>query len=136
VRTLPWRRAYGIALLTWPAGDLVVLDFDGPHAERLWRDQTGIVLPETGTNRTGGGWSHRLFTMRESGKSRWCERSGWSKSLPHVASIGTSEQARSKACGVDFLVNGYFIVPPTPGYSEDPTTRSRWAVSPPCRTQS
>jgi hypothetical protein len=25
-----------------------------------------------------------------------------------------------KACGVDRLVNGYFIVPPTPGYREDP----------------
>jgi hypothetical protein len=25
-----------------------------------------------------------------------------------------------KPCGVDFLVNGYVVLPPTPGYREDP----------------
>ena len=33
---------------------------------------------------------------------------------------GRDSKHRPKPCGVDFLVNGYVVLPPTPGYREDP----------------
>jgi len=120
VRGLPWRRAYGIALLTWPASDLVVLDFDGPHAETPWREQTGIVLPETATNRTGGGWTHRIFTMSKEWRGKIERKVRLVEESTACGEYRDKRTGKIKTCGVDFLVNGYFVVPPTPGYSEDP----------------
>ena len=120
VRELPWRRAYGIALLTWPAGNLVVLDFDGPHAEKLWQDQTGTVLPETATNQTGGGWAHRIYTMPQGWQGKVRRKVRLVEEPAPCGGYRDKRTGKIKACGVDFLVNGYFIVPSTPGYSEDP----------------
>lgn len=101
--------AHGIAILLWPASPYLVLDFDGPHAEEAWQ-QTGIELPDTARNQTRSGGSHRFFKM------------------PHEVRFEIRRQVRlvkarcscAKVCGVDLLVHGYAIIPPTPGYTEDP----------------
>jgi hypothetical protein len=115
VRALPWDRAHGLALLTWPALDLVILDFDGPHAEGAWR-QTGITLPETGTNRTRSGGTHLIFRVPDGTPRPGANGQGHRRKVRLVV----ADCECQKPCGVDLLVNGYFIVPPTPGYSEDP----------------
>ena len=46
VRNLFSQPAYGLAVLTWPASDLAVLDFDGSHAESAWNAQ-GVDLPQS-----------------------------------------------------------------------------------------
>ena len=103
---------YGIALLMWPYSNLMTIDFDGPHSNELW-NQTGIGLPETCIHHTPSGFCHFIYNappnpppdLRK--KVRLVEEPnpcGW----------------KGGGCGVDFLINGYAIVPPTPGYREDP----------------
>ncbi|HLG44082.1 MAG TPA: bifunctional DNA primase/polymerase [Nitrospirales bacterium] len=127
VRDFSWTRLHGLALLTWPYSDLVVLDFDGPHAEQVWHEQTGLALPDTATTRTGGGWTHRIYRVPP-GTPR--------PRTPHLAdhkrkirlemeavpcgALRDKRTGKVKACGVDLLLNGYFVAPPTPGYREDP----------------
>jgi putative DNA primase/helicase len=100
--------AYGIGLLTAPASPFVVLDFDGPHAQASW-DATGIDLPATARNITPSGGVHLIFRLGNvEGLSR------------KVRLVKANCVCAPKSCGIDFLINGYFIIPPTPGYAEDP----------------
>jgi hypothetical protein len=123
----PWARLHGLAVLTWPASDLVVLDFDGPHAEQVWREHAGIALPETATNHSGGGWTHRIYTVPPGtphpGATNHQDPKRKVRLVREAEPCGEYRDKRTgevKPCGVDLLVNGYFIVPPTPGYREDP----------------
>jgi hypothetical protein len=126
-RAFPWTRLHGLALLTWPYSDLVVLDFDGPHAEQVWREHTGLALPDTATTRTGGGWTHRIYrvppvTPRPGTADGAKPQRKIRLEMEAVPCGGLRDKrmGRVKACGVDLLLNGYFVVPPTPGYREDP----------------
>ncbi|MBI3988180.1 MAG: bifunctional DNA primase/polymerase [candidate division NC10 bacterium] len=112
------RPAHGMALLTWPASELVVLDFDGCHAHEVWQT-TGIILPSTAQTRTRSGGTHLIFRFPDGTPQ------------PGQAAVDQTFQRKvrlavdrncgcAKPCGVDLLLNGYFIVPPTPGYREDP----------------
>jgi RecA/RadA recombinase/DNA-binding transcriptional ArsR family regulator len=110
-------RAHGIALRMWPESPLICLDFDGPHAQAAW-DATGIVLPETARTRTKSGGRHLFFRVPEGTPSpRECgDGDGRRRKVRLVkAACGCR-----KPCGVDLLLNGYAVVPPTPGYAEDP----------------
>ncbi|MBI4391132.1 MAG: AAA family ATPase [candidate division NC10 bacterium] len=111
------RPTHGLALLTWPASNLLVLDFDGPHAAAAW-ETTGLPLPPTARTRTRSGGEHWVYRLPCAG--------------PHSGEEPTERRLKRKIrlvkaggcgcprpCGVDLLVNGYFIVPPTPGYTED-----------------
>ncbi len=122
VATLPWDEAHGVAVLTWPAGDLLVVDFDGPHAEAAWRT-TGITLPETSTNRTRGGGTHFIYAVPQGtphpGQGNGADVRRKVR-LVKAACDCKAPDGAPKPCGVDLLLNGYFIVPPTPGYREDP----------------
>ncbi len=121
VREIFSRAAHGIALLTWPASDLVVLDFDGPHADEIWKS-TGIPLPMTTQNRTQSGWQHRIFRVPPGAQRP--EHQTTERELKRSIRLVGEEKAcganGTKSCGVDLLLKGYFIVPPTPGYREDP----------------
>ncbi len=123
VRQLFANGAHGIAVLTWPACDLLVLDFDGTHAEQVWTQKTGIALPPTGRHRTRGGWLHNIFRTPDntSRPERQAIEAGLRRKVRLVVDL---QCGCEKPCGVDLLVNGYFIVPPTPGYAEDPDAPS------------
>jgi len=105
--------AHGIAILTWPATEFTVLDFDGPHATDAW-NSTEIELRDTARNITPSGGAHLIFKIDDA--------TGLSRKV-RIVKAGcdcTDKDGKQKPCGVDFLVNGFFIVPPTPGYREDP----------------
>ncbi len=106
------RPVYGLALLTWPASDLVTLDFDGPHAEAIWERQVGIQLPQTARTRTRSGGSHNVFRMPSNAPAGELQR--------RIRLVMDPVCSCPKSCGVDLLLHGYFIVPPTAGYTEDP----------------
>jgi archaellum biogenesis ATPase FlaH len=118
VRSFPWEKLHGLALLTWPASSFVVLDFDGPHAETTWQEQTGILLPETATNRTRSGGLHRIFTVPAGAAHR--NATDGEDPRRQVRLVAAPGCGCKKVCGVDLLLNGYFVAPPTPGYAEDP----------------
>lgn len=118
------RPAHGLALLTWPASNLVVLDFDGPHAEAGW-EATGIELPDTARTRTRSGGAHHVFRMPPDAAHpalEAAEREVRRKVRVVKADCAcvNPETGRPKPCGADLLLNGYFVVPPTPGYTGDP----------------
>lgn len=112
--------AYGIARILFPACREVVLDFDGKHAIEAWK-KTGIVLPPTACNRSQSGGCHLYFKMPVNAD---------------IAALGVKRSVKvvkatcncSPACGVDFLMNGIAVVPPTPGYREDPEHPAESAV--------
>lgn len=115
VRELFSNSAQGIGLLTFPATDLAALDFDGRHAGEAWA-LTSIALPQTARNFTRSGGHHLIFRI-ENGTTL---NIGRKVRLVKVdCNCKDRDNGRPKPCGVDFLVNGFFIVPPTPGYSED-----------------
>ncbi len=121
VQNLFSRPAHGIAILTWPASDLMTLDFDGPHADELW-NTTRIVLPMTSQNRTRSGGRHCILkappdTPRPEQQTI---QGSVKRSIRLVSEQKPCGANGTKTCGVDLLLNGYFIVPPTPGYHEDP----------------
>lgn len=113
VRELFSRPAYGLALLTYPASELVVLDFDGPHAETAWQLYAGISLPRTARTRTRSSGSHFVFRMPPSSPTL-------QEAKRKIKLVKAEGCGCEKVCGVDLLVNGYFVAPPTPGYTEDP----------------
>jgi hypothetical protein len=121
LQSLPWGRAHGIALILWPAADFVVVDFDGPHADEAWRG-TGIVLPETAKNHTRSGGTHLIYRMPESllGPDRGNGGGPRREVRLAKAACDCKKDGDPHPCGVDLLVNGYFLVPPSPGYREDP----------------
>jgi Primase C terminal 1 (PriCT-1)/Protein of unknown function (DUF3987)/Bifunctional DNA primase/polymerase, N-terminal len=101
--------AHGVAVVLYPACQYVVLDFDGPHAQAAWQ-LTKIELPETARNITRSGGMHLIFRMPAS-------------ELPELKRKVRLVKAQcdcAKSCGVDLLVHGYAVMPPTPGYTEDP----------------
>jgi putative DNA primase/helicase len=108
VRELFSDETEGIAILLWPAGPDVVLDFDGPHAKASWKDQTKINLPETARNITQSGGEHYFYSM-PSGRFN----------IKRKVRVIRADCDCLKECGVDLLIKGYALVPPTPGYSED-----------------
>ena len=110
VSTMFGTGAYGLALLTWPVSNLVVLDFDGIHARAAWAT-TGIKLPETATNETRKGF-HLIYKVSNRLTSDPPRR------RVRFVSAGRECQCKNR-CGVDLLLRGYFVVPPTPGYLED-----------------
>jgi len=118
VRSFPWDKLHGLALLTWPGSDCVVLDFDGPHARQIWEEQQGIPLPETATNRTQSGGTHLIYRVPERTPRPGVENGRDPRRKVRLVSAPAC--GCKKPCGVDLLLNGYFIVPPTPGYREDP----------------
>ena len=101
--------AHGLAILTIPATDLIVLDFDGPHAEQAWNIK-GVALPDTARNETQSGGTHLIFRIHKNKPL----------SLKRKIRLVKASCTCIKTCGVDLLVNGYFVAPPTPGYNEDP----------------
>ncbi len=119
IEAMPWDRAYGIAIMMWPASRYVALDFDGPHAQLAWDEQAKIALPPTTRNRTQSGGFHLIFTT----------------DLPLHTSNGVGLQRRVRLveadcecvdkddkphpCGVDLIVNGYILIQPSPGYSRE-----------------
>ncbi len=122
VAALPWDRAFGVAILTWPAGDLLVIDFDGPHAEAAWRT-TAILLPETSKNRTRSGGTHLIYNIPPG--TPYPGQGNGTDIRRKVRLVKASCDCKApdgtpKPCGVDLLLNGYFVAPPTPGYAEDP----------------
>lgn len=121
VRQLFSRPTHGLAVLTWPASELVVLDFDGPHASRVWQEKTGIALPDTATTKTRRGGIHRLYRVppETPQPTRGAVEHGLQRKIRLAIDTACGCE---KACGVDLLVNGYFVVPPTPGYAENPDT--------------
>ena len=107
--------AYGIAEVLYPASDFIVLDFDGPHAEQA-QARARIELPDTAKIFTPHGY-HLYYLASEYFKQ--------SKSSRDVRLIKSDcdckkENGDSHPCGIDLLVNGISIIPPTPGYREDP----------------
>ncbi len=103
---------YGIALLTYPYSPFVTIDFDGPHAAAAW-EKKGIELPETATNYSQSGFPHFFFSPPEA-------TNGLKRSIRLAKEERPCGWKDEKACGVDLLINGYVIVPPTPGYTENP----------------
>ena len=107
--------AYGIAQVLYPASDHIHLDFDGPHADAAWKE-TGIELAETARNYTQSGWQHLIFTASPLFKGSKLSR----KVRLVKAACDCTKDGKPLPCGVDLLFNGYAIIPPTPGYREDP----------------
>jgi hypothetical protein len=101
---------HGLALMTWPASPIAVMDFDGPHARGAW-NRLGPPLPNTARTFTPHG-EHYLYGMPPGIEHDELERK--------IRIVSAGSCGCAKACGVDLLVNGYFVVPPTPGYREDP----------------
>jgi putative DNA primase/helicase len=99
--------AHGIAMVLWPASPYGVLDFDGPHAEEAW-DSTGIELPDTARNYTRSGGKHLYFRMPAEAPE-----------LKRKVRLVKAPCDCPKSCGVDLLLRGYVVLPPTPGYKED-----------------
>lgn len=116
VLALPWDRAHGLAIVTWPGGPLIVLDIDGPHGWDAWRT-TRIPLPQTATVRTRSGGTHLVFSAPE-GIPR---PGGGNGAEPRrKVRLVSADCACEKRCGVDLLLSGYFVTVPTPAYVEDP----------------
>ena len=101
--------AHGIAMVLWPACPYVVLDFDGPHAEEAWQ-KMNIELPATARNRTQSGGTHLFFKIPPKLKFE----------IKRKIRLVKATCSCPKTCGVDLLIYGYAVLPPTPGYEEDP----------------
>ena len=106
---------YGLALVLHPACPFGVLDHDGKHAKEAWQT-TGIELPETARNISRSGYDHLFFRMPANTPPELKR----GIRLVETACDCKDNEGNPKPCGVDFLVNGYVIMPPTPGYREDP----------------
>jgi len=114
VRELFSNGAYGVAMVLWPASPYAVLDDDGPHAEQAWA-RLGIERPETAKHRTMHGGTHHFFRMAE------VELASLKRKvrLAEIKCDCKDEKGKPHYCGVDLLINGIAVIPPTPGYSED-----------------
>ncbi len=105
--------AFGLAMVLYPASPFAVLDFDGIHARDAWA-RTEIELPETARMITRSGGEHLYFRMPD-------EVPELKRKVRIVKAPCDCRDAngKSKPCGVDLLVHGYAVIPPTPGYTED-----------------
>jgi putative DNA primase/helicase len=101
---------WGIAKVLYPACNYIHLDFDGEHSEEAWF-KTGIVLPETARVETPSGGYHLIFKTSPFLRS--------ATTLRRAVRIVEAGCGCKKGCGVDLLIRGYAIIPPSPGYHED-----------------
>jgi AAA domain-containing protein/primase-like protein/bifunctional DNA primase/polymerase-like protein/helix-turn-helix protein len=115
---------HGIAVVLYPACPYVVLDFDGLHAEAAWQS-TGIKLPDTARNVTRSGGVHLIFRMPAGDLPEVRRKVRLVKAPCGCKSV----EGRPKPCGVDILVHGYAVFPPTEGYREDPNFPLESAVT-------
>ncbi len=118
IRALAWDRADGLALLASPGSELVVLDFDGPHATTAW-ETTGIALPDTAQTQTRSGGHHLIYKVPNGAPTPDGDGNGADLNR-RVRLVRAEGCGCAKPCGVDLLLKGYFIIPPTPGYAESP----------------
>ena len=109
VRRLFANGVYGMARVLYPACELVELDYDGMHAEETWQ-KTGINLPETAKVWTPSGGYHLVFRTSALLKK--------AKPKRNVRIVEATCNCTPR-CGVDFLVHGISVIPPTPNYFED-----------------
>ena len=123
VRTEFANGAHGIAEVLFPASNYIHLDFDGPHAEEALRE-TGLALPETARIFTRSGYFHLVFKASHLFKNSQLSR----KVRLIKAGCHCEKDGKPHACGVDLLCSGYSIIPPTPGYREDPDRPLEGAV--------
>jgi len=111
VRGLFRNGALGLGRMLYPASPFVVLDFDGPHAFEAWK-QTGFSLDGGARVTTQSGGVHVYFVVR--GNKAQINQ------LKRAIRLVKAQCDCQKTCGVDLLINGYAVAPPTPGYHEDP----------------
>jgi putative DNA primase/helicase len=111
--------ADGIALILYPSCVFCVLDFDGPHADDAWAS-TGIKLPPSARIKTRSGGKHLYYRMPADAPQ-----------FKRAVRIVKAPCDCKKSCGVDLLVHGYALIPPSPGYSEDPNHPLESAVEVP-----
>jgi len=116
IRRLFSHSVYGLARLLYPASSDVVLDFDGPHADDAW-GPLGVALPDTARVFTPKGHHLGLRVPPDIGNGLNIKRQ---IRLVEANCECRSPEGKRKLCGVDLLLNGYAIAPPTPGYREDP----------------
>ena len=109
--------AHGLAVIQYPGSPNVTVDFDGEHADEAW-NKTGITLTRTAKTRTPrNGW-HWIY--RTPDDTSLLDRVKRRVRLAVADCYCKDAEGSSKPCGVDLLLNGYSIEPPTPGYREDP----------------
>jgi Bifunctional DNA primase/polymerase, N-terminal len=112
--------AYGIARVNFPACLYLALDYDGPHAEQAW-SQTGIALPATARITTPSGGFHLVFRQSK----KLVEAAILKRNVGIVvANCNCVKNGKPRPCAVDFLINGYEIVPPTPIIKRTPISHS------------
>jgi len=106
---------YGIAEVLYPASDNIHVDYDGPCAEEGMR-KTGVELSETARIFTPSGFYHDIFKA-----SSFLKKFTISRKVRLIkVACNCEKDGKPHPCGVDLLVNGYSVIPPTPGYREDP----------------
>jgi len=116
VRDLFSDDAHGLGLLQYPASKNVTLDFDGLHAREAWQE-TGLDLSGAARVVTQSGGSHFVFRT----PADTSELDKLTRKVRLVkAKCDCKKNGEPNPCGVDLLVNGYAVAPPTPGYQEDP----------------
>ena len=116
VKELFFNGAYGLGLLLYPASPFIILDFDGPHAHDAW-NTTGIDLDGAARVITRSGGHHFIFRTPD----ETIELDKLKRAIRLLkAACDCKKDGKPKPCGVDFLIHGYAVAPPTPGYSEDP----------------
>ncbi len=108
-------------MVLWPACPYAVLDFDGPHADEAWQT-ANIELPETALTRTPSGGKHLYFRMPAQAPELKREVRVVKASC-NCAERLKAEGKKPKSCGVDLLVHGYAVIPPTPAIRKIPTIR-------------
>ena len=106
---------YGLAAVLYPASNYIHLDFDGPCSGAAF-ESTGIDLPETAQISTPSGGFHLIFTAAPLLRKFKISR----KVRLVKAGCSCKKNGKPHRCGVDLLLNGYSVVPPTKGYGEDP----------------
>lgn len=117
VRGLFSNGAHGLAIIQYPASPIITLDDDGIHAQDAWR-KTGIELIPTAKSYTKNNGIHRVY--RIPADTTLLDRLKRKVRLVKADCNCVDKDGKLKQCGVDLLLRGYSIEPPTPGYREDP----------------
>jgi len=120
MRALPWEQGYGIAVLCWPGSDLLVVDFDEPCTLPAWKE-TNIALPDTAIVQTPHRGAHAIYRMPPTILHPGLNENNGHEVRRAIRLIKATcdckdEEGKPHPCGVDLLLNGYFVTIPTPGY--------------------
>ncbi|MDP2651988.1 MAG: phage/plasmid primase, P4 family [bacterium] len=115
VRELFSNGAFGVAMVLWPASRYGVLDDDGPHAEEAWAAM-GIERPQTAKHKTMHGGTHHFYLMPDIELPENLKRK---IRLAEIKCDCKDDKGEPHYCGVDLLIKGIAVIPPTPGYKED-----------------